>query len=669
MGIHQIFPKFAPRNPNITVMKITTFNPDGSIKEVREHHFQIPKYITSFDPNQSFLNIKEEELALMTKNETDMDKDMMINHYRMLLEYDLSIYIRDYPKSYLRNEYVKEADDDIIIYYDGVLSYLLSLYNKPHDAYNTKDNYMGIRRFLNDDRLWIDTLWYHVKKTNFDYLGRQEMSNVGLSKSLVDVIQRFYCVLKQSHELELIQDGGAGIELMHVLYPFTNIPQSLCLSSNILKNNDVVVKMAESLYWSNEGNRDLLYALAHIIDLSSHTEIRAAKSSPFGFVSMITDQPKTSNDKVVVLPANPSNGIEVTEIELSKEEIVSIICRDYVGSEEFIKYENDFKKEYEDYYNKNSSDLKTITERQVKRKFETKFLIPQQWSTFYYNSLDDLENQYKRQYEIHKELATPFCYYYLLVDMCDPGSRYEFKDDFLIELVNLAIKEKCTDRCELYKQMLRLNYMEESAYMIPVDKTENQGEGFTEIENKRNELLAGENSSIVHDLLQEDIQFISVEDAIDRILVFLTPLYDEKYMVKSTKSDIDVFCERLKELLRNDGFAKYLKTKAPKENKKKNEKEDEKRQLGFNVKLVLNIIGVLSREKDEKFNNPLKNRIADPLCTMLGELWNLKKYKGYNSYVNKYLDNTGVTNANQMYESFSLLTDDMITAIKNKFSI
>lgn len=72
-------------------MEITTFNRDGSIKEVREHHFQIPKYISSFYPNQSFLNIKEEELALMTKSETDMDKDMSIKRYRMLLEYDLSI--------------------------------------------------------------------------------------------------------------------------------------------------------------------------------------------------------------------------------------------------------------------------------------------------------------------------------------------------------------------------------------------------------------------------------------------------------------------------------------------------------------------------------------------------------------------------------------------------
>ena len=64
MGIHQIFPKFAPRNQNITDMKITTFNPDGCIKEVREHHFQIPKYISSFDPKRSFLNISDDDMAV-----------------------------------------------------------------------------------------------------------------------------------------------------------------------------------------------------------------------------------------------------------------------------------------------------------------------------------------------------------------------------------------------------------------------------------------------------------------------------------------------------------------------------------------------------------------------------------------------------------------------------
>ena len=45
-------------------MKITTFNPDGTIKDVSEYHFQIPEYITSFNPNRSFLGVSEEDVAV-----------------------------------------------------------------------------------------------------------------------------------------------------------------------------------------------------------------------------------------------------------------------------------------------------------------------------------------------------------------------------------------------------------------------------------------------------------------------------------------------------------------------------------------------------------------------------------------------------------------------------
>ena len=57
------------------------------------------------------------------------------------------------------------------------------------------------------------------------------------------------------------------------------------------------------------------------------------------------------------------------------------------------------------------------------------------------------------------------------------------------------------------------------------------------------------------------------------------------------------------------------------------------------------------------------------LCTELGKLWYIEKYKGYDSYINKYLDNKEAKNENQMYESFSLLDNKMIETIKEQFSL
>ena len=74
-------------------MKITTFNPDGSIKEVREHHFQIPKYISSFDSNRSFLNISDEDIRVL-KVGNDFEKKELERKLRTLINYDLSIFTK-----------------------------------------------------------------------------------------------------------------------------------------------------------------------------------------------------------------------------------------------------------------------------------------------------------------------------------------------------------------------------------------------------------------------------------------------------------------------------------------------------------------------------------------------------------------------------------------------
>jgi hypothetical protein len=81
----------------------------------------------------------------------------------------------------------------------------------------------------------------------------------------------------------------------------------------------------------------------------------------------------------------------------------------------------------------------------------------------------------------------------------------------------------------------------------------------------------------------------------------------------------------------------------------------------------MNIIGVLSKENDDNFVNPLKKRIADPLCKELEILWELKNAKGYNSYVNKFDNNRGLKEL-QTTKSFSLLNEGMIDRVKLVFS-
>jgi hypothetical protein len=202
--------------------------------------------------------------------------------------------------------------------------------------------------------------------------------------------------------------------------------------------------------------------------------------------------------------------------------------------------------------------------------------------------------------------------------------------------------------------------MQESAYMITVENNEDKKTP-DKVSILRNKLLKGKDGTIAKELLLNSNKFESYEDAIEKILVFLTPLYCEKYMVNPDQDGIDDFQKRLKILLQERSFLENLKPKELMTNKKNG------RQLGFNVKLVMNIIGVLSKENDDTFVNPLKKRIADPLCRELEELWQLKRAKGYNSYVNKFDNNRGLKEL-QTTKSFSLLNEGMIDRVKQVFS-
>jgi hypothetical protein len=247
--------------------------------------------------------------------------------------------------------------------------------------------------------------------------------------------------------------------------------------------------------------------------------------------------------------------------------------------------------------------------------------------------------------------------------MCDPGHRYEFKEDFLEELVNLALQKRCIGRCDLYEQMVRLNYIEESAFLIPIGNAIENAEKIDKIDQLRQQLLSGENASIARDLECSNVDFINNDDAINRALVFLSPLYSEKYMVDPSKTGVNNFCTTLQNLLKKGNFAAKLKTN---EKQQDDDSREEKRGLGFNVKLILNIIGALSKGNIK--NGPLKKRIADSLKKDLKKLWKLERAGGYNSYINKYNHNEDVKYESQMFYSFSVLNADMIKEIIDAFS-
>ena len=627
-------------------MKITTYYPNGSVKDVHEHTIDVPKYIRSYDPKHSFLNISEEDVDAVTYKKKDLEKHLILNRYRFLIGFDFDNYQR-----YIKDNYKKDIDVEQLKYLDYCFSLLLHFYGSRD--YLSLRNEKEIHILLSSNAL-IETILFHALSIYNRLSNRNDKHEMSLFTCLSGLIHRVYYALKKANVVGLLSKDEQAI--MYVLYPFANL--STFIGHNLLCNDTLLVKMIKALYLTNEECRDTIYAFAQMLNQSS--TIGVVPNTQKGLVMMMTGSSGNSNNEKIIFDARPSNGIEMTQIAMSEEEIACLVCYDMVGKPRFVEIENIFKNEYTSYYNLNAEILKKIINRTAIRKFRTEPIVSSQWETFYYDTLDDLECQYKNHYRSHKELMSPFCYYYLLVNMCDPGHKYEFNGDFLVELVNYAIDNKCTNRCELYYQIIQLNYMQESAYMIAVENNEDNKTP-DEVSILRDKLLSGKDGTIAKELLLNNNKFESYEDAIEKILVFLTPLYCEKYMVNPNQDGIDDFQKRLKILLQDNSFLENLKPKELMTNKKN------ERQLGFNVKLVMNIIGVLSKENDVKFVNPLKKRIADPLCRELEELWQLKRAKGYNSYVNKF-DNNRDLKEFQTTKSFSLLNEWMIDRVKQVFS-
>ena len=627
-------------------MKITTYYPDGSIQDVHRYTIDVPKYISSYDSKHSFLNIGEEDVEAVLYKKKDPEKQLALNRYRFLIGFDFDNY-----QHYIEHHYKINIDVAQLSYLDYCFSHLLRLYGSK-DLFPLR-NEKEIHEFLSCDT-WIEIILYHALSNCNRVSNRNDKHEMSLFTCLSGLIHRVYYALKKANVVGLLSKDEQAI--MYVLYPFANL--STFIGHNLLCNDTLLAKMIKAMYLTNEDCRDSIYALALVL-YRSYT-IGAVPITPKGLVMMMTGGSGNRINEEIILEASPSNGIEMTQIAMSEEEIACLVCYDMVGKPRFVEIENIFKNEYTSYYNLNAEIQKQIINRTAIRKFRTEPIVSSQWETFYYDTLDDLECQYKNHYRSHKELMSPFCYYYLLVNMCDPGHKYEFNGDFLVELVNYAIDNKCTNRCELYNQIIQLNYMQESAYMITVENNENNKTP-DEVSILRDKLLSGKDGTIAKELLLNSNKFESYEDAIEKILVFLTPLYCEKYMVNPNQDGIDDFQKRLKILLQDNSFLENLKPKELMTNKKN------ERQLGFNVKLVMNIIGVLSKENDDTFVNPLKKRIADPLCRELEELWQLKRAKGYNSYVNKFDNNRGLKEL-QTTKSFSLLNEGMIDRVKLVFS-
>jgi hypothetical protein len=180
-------------------------------------------------------------------------------------------------------------------------------------------------------------------------------------------------------------------------------------------------------------------------------------------------------------------------------------------------------------------------------------------------------------------------------------------------------------RPTLYEQMAKLNFIEEQAGWIrKEEKDDNISENKKEMLALRDKLLEGTQRDIANAILERyNDNITNSESRVERIMVFLEPLFNEENV-----EDMSVKSFRL--------LLEYVF----KEETISNELRKNNYHQPFNFKLVLNILGFLSKSNNHfnsKIKNPpLRKGLGCDLLDDLTDLWNLEGTSNYRKSVEQF---------------------------------
>lgn len=611
-------------------MKITTYTPDGSIKEVREHHVQVPNHITSFDPNRSFLTISDEDMMAFDEGDNHR-KEMIIDKVLFLLEQDMS----NYAKFLLdgRNDLgLRDAalETHLTLEEQRNYSQLLQRFIRRHSSAESKRRFSCEPRLIDEDVMILDlitTILMSELRNNID----RERGN-DCFKPVLTQIHWLYYTLKRMSDFDALPPKG--IEVMHVLYPFANLKET---TPETLLSRIMVEKYIDTLYFSGSKYRCELYRILFVLGYCPKSQQKAIyNSGTFAY-----DKATEDNNQVITIDTNISDEIENIKIELAKEEFTTLYAECNASDELKSVIQDLLSKQYERYRDvKGEAIVKNTTKKAMRDNHYTdpNDLVRKDWEKLYFDSLNELERKYRVNNCLPYDLDYPLFYYYVLVEECEICMKYDFRGILLEAIVARILQNRNEKKEALYEQMFKLNFIETKAELIkaetlPDEETNDEFELRRERELRKlyEELSNGEDRDIAKKLECGKFKLEDSKDAVKYFMVLLTPIFKyEEYFNRKAKITQNDVREKIEKVLGLKSVCRNLL-------------DDRKKIVikhNLNIKYVLNIIGYLTEVGKQNYKNIINPRIGFRLEKDLTYLWKLKGAGSYHKYVSGY-DNGG----------------------------
>ena len=625
-------------------MRIKTYNQNKELISEKEINCNVPKYIQEFDDSHPLVTISNKDYKLLNSKFESAEKTLLIEKFRYILRYDYSTYL--------------DSDKGCDISFK--LSEGLSVQNIELRIPCTIEN-----RISNQDD-WLIGLIDHIKdvadekKWNpiqiaiwLDYIKSESKDSWATfyNNSVKDLKNRKNRDLEELDNLEEIEIRGNAKRYQTLLnivrnevYPILKgkkyeqysrlqsalrlIPSrySSYLQPYSFDDDKFIIKLCNALYETKSKRRSDLYGIVLTYNYMSE----AIVNSSLEYIRRI-DSPE------YVFVFDDKNGS--IRITLAKEEYTSMQIG-FHNTENIINIIKEIlQKRYDDYWPKEHLYI----EQQINNHIYNEFGVTLQsgnikrWKDFYRIT----RNKFEEGSKISERSNSSYYYNLLFATNDNPYNDFEISQKFTKDLLFVYNKLHGIRLNEVFDNIYCLNYIKQ---------------------HLRCDVKFDDPFTVYPDGIESN----TMDELFNRIMDFLTPILKDNTFVESKwingdhQHNFRLKFRKLLELKSDDSseHTHFLRETLIKNIPYKNEKRPGFRQ-GFNIRLLCNIIGALTSEK-EKTQRIFREHTADRIIKRLCNQRNIPGSGSYRNYISRYKNfNT----------SDSLLNKERVIYIQKIFNV
>lgn len=420
-------------------MKITTYNPDGTVLKEDICNIEIPEHIKAFNEGMTPYCFNTGDIELINSKKASFARTMLVDRLYFLVALDYHNYLTDYQSAFSK-DITPSLKDQAVDYEYKIVEYSIAVILR---CYNLKS---GIQRLPEDSEFekisinkWIDSLLLHAKRTaarncKTDY-------NYAIYIAWLNLLHSYYYGLKnyqKFHSLPRILE-----EQIDILAPFANI--------NRHKTDQVKIEsLVNSLFKIDLKNRAFIY---DVIRISNSLQKNVGSFLEFGS-KISLNYPISTLHKFCIAynNENPSVLFELTSQELG---VLSIEKE----AQKFISNVITHVKKIYDAV-KQSEQVWLTSEIQ---KDATNFSQERaDWPKYYLSLLQGYQNQYDIDRCGNQEFQPESCYHYiLLLENKDAREPIDFTANLIINLLHVLKHNNCPYQKGLFEGMYIINYVKE----------------------------------------------------------------------------------------------------------------------------------------------------------------------------------------------------------------